>query len=283
MIPTDAGQVAEVLLRPVRGVVAVAGLLVLQVAGPHHLQGLGPVEVHAGGGLDVEPGLGVEDRDRERHVDAPEGVHHVGELVEVERDGVLDGDPEVLFDGRHQLGETFEQPGVDLVGPVAAGVGDEQVAGDGQEGQPMVGRVGVEDHDHVAVHPVDALGAQPVGRVLHGEGAARGGPHHQDVLGAGLLAGGERSGQSFDLDAFEVVGEVVGVARPAGHQHQEHAQTDDQPQSEPVPTLGLLALGPFGRMAGSPVLAFCLAHLTAQLLETGLVRYGPGSWHTASR
>ena len=46
----------------------------------------------------------------------------------------------------------------------------------------MVGRIGVEDHDHVAVDAVHALRAQPVGRVLHGEGAARGRAHHQDVL-----------------------------------------------------------------------------------------------------
>ena len=84
------------------------------------------------------------------------------------------------------------QPGVDLVGPGAAGVGDEQVTGDGEERQPVVSRVDVEDHDHVAVDAVHTLRAQAVGRVLHGQGAAGGGPRHQDVLRAGLLAGGER-------------------------------------------------------------------------------------------
>ncbi len=266
MVPADAGQVAQVLLRPVLGVGARGAAVVLEVAGPHHLEGLGAVEVDAGGGLDVEPRFGVEDRHRERHVDAAEGIHDVGELVEVERHRVLDRDPEVLLDGRHQLGQPLEQPGVDLVGAGAPGVGDEQVTGEGEEGQPVVGGIGVEDHDHVAVDPVHPLRAQPVGRVLHGEGAAGGRTHHQDVLRAGLLAGGEGTVQPLHLDAVEVVGEVVGVPGPPSDDQEEDDRADEHGQADPMPSLGLLG-GP--APARPPVVR--LLHGLAEGGQAGLV------------
>ena len=84
---------------------------------------------------------------------------------------MLDGDPEILLDRRHQLRQALIQPGIDFIRPRAPGVGDEQVARDREQCELMVCRVGVEDHDHVAVHAVHALGTQPVGGILHGQGA----------------------------------------------------------------------------------------------------------------
>ena len=95
-------------------------------------------------------------------------------MIEVEGDRVLNRYAEVFFDCRNQLGKALEQPGIDLVGPGAAGVGDEEVAGNGEDRQAVVLRIGVEDHDHVAVHAVDPLRAQSVGQVLMSQGAARG-------------------------------------------------------------------------------------------------------------
>ena len=109
------------------------GTLVLEVTGPHDLERLGPVERDAAGGLDVEPRVGVEDRLGEVHLDPAERVHDVDEAVEVQLDEVLDRDPEVLLDGIDQLVGTLEERGVDLVGPVGAGVGHEEVARDGQD------------------------------------------------------------------------------------------------------------------------------------------------------
>ena len=89
--------------------------------------------------------------------------------------------------------------------PRAAGVGDEQVAGDREQRQAVVGRVGVEDHDHVAVDPVHPLRAQPVGRILDLQRTARRGADHQDVLGAVLLASAKCTAQAIHLDPGKVV------------------------------------------------------------------------------
>jgi hypothetical protein len=137
------------------GAVNAGIIVVLELTGPDHLEGLGTVEVDAGCRLYVQTRVGVEQRHRKRHVDATEVGHDIGELVEIDLDRVLDRDPEILFDGRHQLGRAFVEPGVDLVGPLGAGVRNEQIARDGEQGQLMGGRIRVEDHDHVAVDAVD--------------------------------------------------------------------------------------------------------------------------------
>ena len=104
VVAADPGQVAQGLLGPVLGVAAGrARRVVLEVAGPHDLEGLGPVQVDACRRLDVQARFGVEHRHREGHVDAAQRVDDVGELIEVERHRVLDGDAEVLLDRRHQL------------------------------------------------------------------------------------------------------------------------------------------------------------------------------------
>lgn len=201
MVSSDARQVALGFLGPGVGVIRIGpGRLVAQVASAHDLERLSPIEVHAGRGALVEPrahGLvavdpaacrrPVEHRHGERHVDATERIDDVGELVEVEGDRMLNGNAEVLFDRRDELAETLVEAGVDLVRSGAAGIGDEEIAGDGEERQAMVCRIGVQDHHDVAVHPVDTLGAQAVRGVLDRERTARGGPDHQDVLGSRLL------------------------------------------------------------------------------------------------
>ena len=137
----------------------------------------------------IEVGVGSEDRLGEVHVDTAEVVDHISEAVEVQLHEVLDGDAEILLYGSHHLGDAFDQPGVHLVGAGTTGIRDEQVTGDGEQGQSVMCRVGMEDHDHVAVDTVHALRAQAVSKVLFSQSAARGGAHHQDVLRAGLLAG----------------------------------------------------------------------------------------------
>ena len=129
VVATDPGQVALVLLRPRR----------------RGRRGWSPGSRSAGGGpgrprapgsrsdarsaarwLSPEltdwlpftpPPVGAQSNTehRERHVDAAERVDDVGELVEVERDRVLDRDPEVLFDRRDELGQSLVQTRVDLV------------------------------------------------------------------------------------------------------------------------------------------------------------------------
>jgi hypothetical protein len=53
-------------------------------------------------------------------------------------------------------------------------------------------RVGVQDHDDVAIDAVDALVTQAEPSALDGQRTARRGPHHQDVLGARLVPDRER-------------------------------------------------------------------------------------------
>ena len=83
-------------------------------------------------------------------------------------------------------------------------------------------RIKVEDHDNIAVHPVDALGAEAVGSVLDGQGAPVGRADHEDVLGARIGAAGRDVGQPANVDAVDLVVEVPAVPRCATDQHDEH-------------------------------------------------------------
>ena len=84
-----------------------------------------------------------------------------------------DRDPKVLFDGRDELAHTLIEASVDLVRSARAGIGDEEVPWNREQRQAVVGHIGVQDHDHVAIDAVDALRAQAVVRVLHRERAPR--------------------------------------------------------------------------------------------------------------
>ncbi len=227
------------------------GCLVAQVACPHHLECLSAVEVHAGRRLLVEArthGLvavrsatcrgPVEYRHREGHIDTSQGLHDVGELVEVERDGVLDRDPEVLFDGRHDLAEAVVQASIDFVGSCVARVGDEEIPRNREQCQAVVGGVRVENHDHVAVDPGDSLGTQAVGGVLNRQCAARGRPHHQDVFGASLLPGMKGRVETVHRDPLQVVGQVVQVAGAGRYQHEDSNQPEDDPHPPALPPPG---------------------------------------------
>ena len=124
------------------------------------------------GVANVEARLGVEEPRRKVHAHSPEGVHHIGEGVEVEFDVVVDRNAEVLFDGRHQLTGALVEGGVNLVRALETGVRNKKITGDGEEGH-LVGR-GVDVHDHVdvGVHPGHALATEPVRGVLNRERAA---------------------------------------------------------------------------------------------------------------
>ena len=122
-----------------------------------HLEGLRAVEMDARRCLHVQARLSVEYRDRERQVDTAEGVHDVGKLVEVKGNRMLNGDAKILLDGGHDLRQAFRKTGIDLIRARSASVGDEEVARDGEESQAMMGGVGVEDHDDVAVDAVHPL------------------------------------------------------------------------------------------------------------------------------
>ena len=223
MVAPDPGDVALRLLGPVARVVGRdAGALVLHVAGPDHLEGLGAVELEAARRLDVQPRVGVVDGFGEVHLDPAQRVHHVDEAVEVQLHEVLDRNAVVLLDGVDQLIGPLEERGVDLVGAVRARVGHEQVAGDGEDGERVVGRVEVEDHHHVAVDAVDPLRAQAVGRVLHGQGTARRGADHQDVLRARVLALDRGRGEVVQIDPVDLVVEVPGVAGRRPDQEGDH-------------------------------------------------------------
>ena len=89
----------------------------------------------------------------------------------------------------------------------------------------VVRRVEVQDHHHVAVDSVDALGAQPVGRVLHLEGAAVRRADHEDVLRTGVRALRRGRRQVLQVDAVDLVVEVPAVAGGgAGDQHDHEQQ-----------------------------------------------------------
>ena len=139
-------------------------------------------------------------------------VDHADEAVEIQLDEVLNGDPEVLLDGVDELIGALIEGSVDLVGTVGAGVGHEEVAGDGEDGERTVGRVEMQDHHDVAVHAVDALGAQSVSGVLHLEGAAVRRADHEDVLRARVLPLDRGRGEIFEVDAVDLVVEVPAVA-----------------------------------------------------------------------
>jgi hypothetical protein len=195
-----------------------------------------PVEVEASRGEHLEPGVGVVDGLGEVHLHTAQGIDHVGEGVEVEHHVVLDGNAQVLVDGRHQLARSLVEGGVDLVGPVGPGIGDEEVAGDRQDRHRALVRVEVQDHHHVTVHAVDTLRAEPVGGVLHLEGAPVGGPDHQDVLRTGVGAGGGHVGEAVDVEAVDLVVQVPAVARGAPHgDQQQHGYRTQDPLGLSVP------------------------------------------------
>ena len=141
VVPADPRNVALRLLGPVGGVGrGHPGSLVLHVAGPHDLERLRAVQLEAAGRLDVEAGIGVVDRLGEVHLDAAEGLDHVDEAVEVQLDEMLNRDPEVLLDRGDQLVGALVERGVDLVGTVGAGVGDEEVPRNGEDRDRVVRR-----------------------------------------------------------------------------------------------------------------------------------------------
>ena len=278
VVPADPRNVALRLLGPVGGVVrGHPGALVLDMACPHDLERLGPVQLDAAGRLDVQARVGVVDRLGEVHLDTPQGLDHVDEAVEVQLDEMLDRDPEVLFDRGDQLIRSLVQRGVDLVGAVGTGVRDEEVARDGEDRYRMVGRVQVEDHHHVAVHAVDALGAQAVGGVLHREGAPIRRTDHQDVLGAGVVALHGSGGQVLQVDAVDLMVEVPAVSGGGpGDQHE------DQCQRPPHPGRGALPGARFGAAWAGPCRASSSAAVLALRRPRPPVRVASSIWRPSS-
>src|SRR5450759_924817 len=187
----------------------------------------------------LEARVRVEHLHGEVHPDAAQRVHHVGEGVKIEHHVVLDRYPEVLFNRCHQLAGSLTEGGIDLVGAGSAGVGDEQVTGDGENRNRVLLRVEMEDHHHVAVDAVHTLGAQAVGGVLDGERAPVGGPDHQDVLGAGVSACGGGVDEALDVDPVDRVVEVEAGPGGAGHSHHDDdGQGQQDPLGLPVGTFG---------------------------------------------
>ena len=186
----------------------------------------------------VQPRVGVVHGLGEVHLDPTEGVDHTLEAVEVELHVVVDRDPEVLLDGAHELLGSLDEGGVDLVGPVGTGVGDEEVAGDRQDGGRLVVRVEVQDHHHVAVHAGDTLRAQAERLVLLLERTPRRGPHQDDVLDPR----GRHGHQVADLDARDLVVAVLDVADADADQHDDHGDHHDA-HSEQALRHALAALG----------------------------------------
>ena len=93
----------------------------------------------------------------------------------------------------------------------------------GSTGSTAVGgRIEVQDHHDVAVHPVDPLRAQAVGGVLHLERAAVGGADHQDVLGPGVGAVHGCRRQVLEVDPVDLVVQVPGVPGHRAGQEDEH-------------------------------------------------------------
>ena len=180
---------------------------------------------------------------------------------------MLDGNAEVLVDGCHQLARPLVEGGVDLVGPLGPGVGDEQVAGHREDRDLPLGGVEMEDHDDVAVDPVDPLRAQAVGGVLHRERAAVGRPDQEDVGRAGVGPGRRDVDQALDAEPVDLAVEVPGVGgRPADDHHHQDAHTGERPPELP--------------MAGAPASAVAAAptagpgDLVTEGAQTGLVEGG---------
>src|ERR1700722_18461545 len=114
---------------------------------------------------------------------------------------MLDRYREVLLYGRHELRRSLIERGVDLVGALDAGVGNKEVARDGEDGHSVRGGVEVEDHDDVTVDAVYALAADAVTDVLLLERASVGRADQEDVLGPALLAVRLAGGQPLHRDA----------------------------------------------------------------------------------
>ncbi len=223
MVSTDSGQVALCFGRPVGGVVGRdPRTLVHHVPRPHHLQRVKSVEVDATDRPHIEVRLGVVDGLGKVHVDAPERIDHAGEAVEVQLDIVLHRYSEVLLDRRNELCRTLVEGRIDLVRALHSRVGDEEVAGDGEDGHgPGVG-IEVENHDDIAIDAVDSLTTDPVADVLLLQRAPVRGPDEQYVLGPALGAMCLSGRQAFDGNAVHQVVEVPGVAPHPGHDEDDH-------------------------------------------------------------
>jgi hypothetical protein len=84
----------------------------------------------------------------------------------------------------------------------------------------------VQDHHDIAVHRVDSLRAQAIGRVLYLQRTARRGADHQDVLGIGVGAPGGGRREIFDIHPLDLVVEVPRIAS-GGANHQDYDQAED--------------------------------------------------------
>ncbi len=219
---------------------------------PHDLECLGAVQLDATRRLDIQARIGVVDRLGEVHLYATEGLNHVDKAVEIQFDEMLDRYSEVLLNGGDQLVGALVQRSIDLVGAVRAGVGDEEITGNGQDRDRVIRRVEVENHDHVTVHAVDTLGAQAVGGVLHLECASVGRADHEDVFCAGVVALDRRRREVPQIDVVDLVIEIPAIAGgSAGQQHEDKCDRPSDPGQRP------LAGPPLGRgvrwTLGSPI------------------------------
>jgi hypothetical protein len=201
--------------------------------------------------------------DRFLHVDghAAEGVDDIAELEEVDHDHVIDRQAcEVPRRADREGGAAERVGGVDLLLSLSRD-GHAEVAGDGEERDPVFVRIRADDHDRVGSEGPLALRAlvdaenedgRGVGKeeaVLVGEGAERAGV---EALVRGLDSAPERE---------------IAEQRPHGDGEEEHRE-DDEPDAQPpaapsrtvnavagapVPPVG--ALGPLLRdLAGNGAL-----------------------------
>ena len=193
------------------------------------------IERDASGRQDLEARIGIEYGLGKVHLHSAQRIDHIGEGVEVEDHVVLDRDAEVLVDGRHQLAGTLEECGIDFVGSRSACIGNEQVAGDGKDGQGPLRRIQVKHHHHVAVDPGDSLGAQPVGRVLDLEGTAVGGADQEDVFSSGVRAARWDVYQALHIETADLVVQIPAVS--GCPPHQEDQDDTDGAQDPPQPPM----------------------------------------------
>ena len=151
----DATEITgSVVTEPLMGPSVV---VVVDVACPYERQRLEAADVQASAVADVEPGVRIHEGRREVHRDAAERGHDVGEGLEVQHHVVVDRDAEVLLDRGRELIRAIGKRRVDLVVKAArASVRHEGVARNRQQHRSLV-RHQPEDHDDVAVDPVDVV------------------------------------------------------------------------------------------------------------------------------
>ena len=183
------------------------------MAGPYDRQRLEAIQELTPGRGDLEVGEVVPHGNREVHVDAPESVHDVLEAVEVQLDEVVDRYAEVLFDHVHQLARAVGERRVDLVELLRAHIRQHEVPRQGQDRQPVSGRVDVQEHDDVAVHAVDTGGTAAEGLLeLVVENATRCRADHEDRLLVGVWTRRDHLHQVPDRNAVHLM-VAVGHAR----------------------------------------------------------------------